>query len=191
MSEGTIRVAAVQPALRLGEVEWNLARVDELIRDAHREHSPDVITVPEAMTSPNVYSPKLDGVARPVDGQPFQLLARLARELDCVVGGGFIAARGGDAYGTYVLAEPDVAPGTCFVVWIGERHVAPGEERVPHLVQPDDEQVAEPEPRDELEALEPAAPVADAPTPLPSHPATSPAAGSARRPPSSRRRSSS
>jgi predicted amidohydrolase len=103
----TVKVAAVQPALRLGEVAWNLARIDELIRDAHREHSPDVITVPEAMTSPNVYSPLMDGVARPVDGQPFQLLTRLARELECVIGGGFIAARGGHTYGTYVLADPD------------------------------------------------------------------------------------
>jgi predicted amidohydrolase len=59
------------------------------------------------MTTPNVYSKRMEGVARPVDGQPFQLLTRLARELDCVVGGGFVAARGGDAYGTYVLAEPD------------------------------------------------------------------------------------
>ena len=102
-----LKVAAVQPALRLGEVEANLARIEDLIRDAHREHSPAVITVPEAMTSPNVYSPLLDSVARPVDGQPYQLLTRLARELDCVIGGGFIATRGGHAYGTYVLAEPD------------------------------------------------------------------------------------
>ncbi|MBM3665882.1 MAG: carbon-nitrogen hydrolase family protein [Actinobacteria bacterium] len=102
-----MRLAAVQPALSLGDVEGNLARVEGLIRDAHREHSPQVITVPEAMTSPNVFSPLLHGVARPVDGQPFQLLARLARELDCVIGGGFIATRGRDAYGTYVLAEPD------------------------------------------------------------------------------------
>jgi predicted amidohydrolase len=102
-----VKLAAVQPALALGEVEANLARIEDLVRDAHREHSPEVITVPEAMTSPNVFSPRLHGVARPVDGQPFQLLTRLARELDCVIGGGFIAARGGDAYGTYVLAEPD------------------------------------------------------------------------------------
>ena len=45
----------------------------------------------------------------PVDGQPFQLLTRLARELDCVVGGGFVAVRGRDTYGTFVLAEPDGA----------------------------------------------------------------------------------
>jgi predicted amidohydrolase len=106
-AERMLRVAAVQPALRLGEADANLARIEDLIRDAHREHSPEVITVPESMTTPNVYSPLMHRVARPVDGQPFQLITRLARELDCVIGGGFIAARGGHTYGTYVLAEPD------------------------------------------------------------------------------------
>jgi predicted amidohydrolase len=106
-SKRRVKLAAVQPALKLGQIEWNLAHVEELIRDAHREHSPDVITVPESMTSPNVYSPKMHLAPRSIDGQPFQLLTRLARELDCVVGGGFIAARGGHTYGTYVLAEPD------------------------------------------------------------------------------------
>ena len=103
----TVRLAAVQPAVRLGEIEANLAHVEDLIRDAHREHGPDVITVPESMTTPNVYSRRMLDAARTVDGQPFQLLVRLARELDCVIGGGFIAARGGHTYGTYVLAEPD------------------------------------------------------------------------------------
>jgi len=103
----TVRLAAVQPAVRLGEIEANLAQIEDLIRDAHREHSPDVITVPESMTTPNVYSRLMHEAARTVDGQPFQLLARLARELGCVIGGGFIAARGGHTYGTYVLAEPD------------------------------------------------------------------------------------
>lgn len=105
----TIRVAAIQPALELGAVEANLRRVEELIRDAHREHSPQVITVPEAAGSPNVYDRRMRTVARPVDGAPFQLFTRLARELDCVIGGGFVARRGGDVYGTYVLAEPDGA----------------------------------------------------------------------------------
>lgn len=102
-----IRVAAVQPQLELGAVEANLVRIEALIRDAHREHDPQVIVVPEAMTSPNVFHEKLRGVARPVDGAPFRLLTGLARELDVVVAGGFLAQRGPDAYGTYVLAEPD------------------------------------------------------------------------------------
>jgi len=103
----TIRVAAIQPALTLGDVEGNLRHIEDLIRDANREHAPQVIVVPEAMTSPNAYNRSLRGVTRPVDGAPFQLLTRLARELDVVVAGGFLSRRGNDAYGTYVLAEPD------------------------------------------------------------------------------------
>ncbi len=103
------RIAVVQPALALGEVERNLARVEDLIRDAHREHAPEVVVVPEAFTSPNVYASVLRDVPRPVDGQPLQMLTRLARELDCVLAGGFLAIRGRHAFGTFVLAEPDGA----------------------------------------------------------------------------------
>ncbi|HRV59399.1 MAG TPA: carbon-nitrogen hydrolase family protein, partial [Solirubrobacterales bacterium] len=88
-------------------MEANLLRVEELIRDAFREHSPEVILVPEGCSSPNVFAKVLLGSARPVDGQPFQMLTRLARELGCVIGGGFVAVRGNDTFGTYVLAEPD------------------------------------------------------------------------------------
>lgn len=101
------RLAVVQPALGLGEVERNLARVEDLIRDAHREHGAEVIVVPEGFTTPNVYAKVLRSTARPVDGQPLQMLVRLARELDCLLAGGFIAVRGEHTYGTFVLAEPD------------------------------------------------------------------------------------
>jgi predicted amidohydrolase len=103
------RIAVVQPALALGEVERNLERIEDLIRDAHSEHSAEVIVVPEACTTPNVFAKVLKGTPRPVDGQPFQLLTRLARELDCVIGGGFVAVRGKHTFGTFVLAEPDGA----------------------------------------------------------------------------------
>ncbi|HZZ51099.1 MAG TPA: carbon-nitrogen hydrolase family protein [Pseudonocardia sp.] len=103
----TIKIAAVQPALRLGAVEENLIKLEDLIRDAVREHSPDIVTVPEAGTSPNVYSRLLRDVARPIDGAPMRLYRQLASELDVVVGGGFVARRGSHVYGTYVLAEPD------------------------------------------------------------------------------------
>ena len=64
------RIAVVQPALELGEVERNLVRMEDLIRDAHREHGAEVVVVPEAFTTPNVYAKVLRGAARPVDGQP-------------------------------------------------------------------------------------------------------------------------
>jgi predicted amidohydrolase len=103
------RLAVVQPALKLGAVAENLQRVEDLVRDAHREHSPAAILLPEGCTSPNVYAKVLQDTALPVDGQAFSLLTRLARELDCVIGGGFVAVRGRHTYGTYVLAEPNGA----------------------------------------------------------------------------------
>lgn len=101
------RIAVVQPALALGEVERNVARIEDLIRDAHREHGADVVVVPEALTTPNVYAKVMRSTPRPVDGQPMQMLTRLARELDCVLAGGFVAIRGENTYGTFILAEPD------------------------------------------------------------------------------------
>jgi len=103
------RIAVVQPALELGQVERNVARIEDLIRDAHRAHAAEVIVVPEGFTTPNVYAKVLRETARPVDGQPLQMLVRLARELGCVLGGGFVAIRGRHTYGTFVLAEPDGA----------------------------------------------------------------------------------
>ena len=58
------RIAVVQPALALGEVERNLERVEDLIRDAHREHGAEVIVVPEGFTTPNVYARVLRETAR-------------------------------------------------------------------------------------------------------------------------------
>lgn len=101
------RIAVIQPALELGAVEANLRRVEDLIRDAQREHSAEVIVLPEGISSPNVYAPVIRTVPRPVDGQPFQLLRRLSRELGCVITGGFLAVRGANVFGTYVMAEPD------------------------------------------------------------------------------------
>ena len=103
----TITVAAVQPALALADVDNNLVRLESLIRDAHRQHSPDVIVVPEAASSPNVHHPSMRTVPRPELGAPYQLLTGLARELGVIVGGGYLSEREGDAYGHYVLAEPD------------------------------------------------------------------------------------
>jgi predicted amidohydrolase len=101
------RVAAVQPALELAQVDANLRRIESLIRSAHAEHSPEAILVPEGCTSPNVFSKLLRDTPGPVDGAAFQLLTSLARELDCVIGGGAVSIRGNHTYGTYILAEPD------------------------------------------------------------------------------------
>lgn len=103
------RIAVVQPALALGRVEENLRRVEQLVHDAHREHSPDVVVLPEGCTSPNVFAPEIRAVPRPLDPArpPLQTLLALARELDCVIAGGFLAVREEHAHGSFVLVEPD------------------------------------------------------------------------------------
>ena len=103
----TVRIAAVQARLRAEDVGSNLRRIADLARSAAREHAPQLLLLPEAMTSPNVFTPGMLRVPRPADGEPLEVLTGLARELDCVVGGGYVAVRRGDAYGTYALVEPD------------------------------------------------------------------------------------
>ena len=61
------------------------------------------------MTSPNAYDRRMRSVARPIARRAAADARRLAREHDCLVGGGFIAVRGNDTRGTYALCEPDGA----------------------------------------------------------------------------------
>ncbi|MEB3371372.1 carbon-nitrogen hydrolase family protein [Saccharopolyspora mangrovi] len=107
-----LKIAVVQPALRLAEQDWNLRRVESLVRDAVREHHPDVVVLPEAYNTPNVYHPVLRQTPVPIDGAPYQLLKKMAREHGCWVGGGYVSLRGTRPRGSYVIAEPD---GTTYI----------------------------------------------------------------------------
>ena len=82
------RVVAIQPALQIGEVDANLARCARLVRAAAKEHSPEAIFLPEAITSPNAYDSRMRSVARPLLGAPLQTLRELARDTGALVGGG-------------------------------------------------------------------------------------------------------
>ncbi len=107
---GMTRIAVVQPALALGEVEQNLARVEDLIRDAHREHGAEVIVVPEGFTTPNVYAKVLRGTAAS-RRRPAAAAAHASRARARLRARGRLrrGPRRGHAYGTFVLAEPDGA----------------------------------------------------------------------------------
>ena len=108
MSE-TRRVVAVQLAVRLGEVERNLAHIEDIVGQAAREHSPDMIFLPEVSTTPNLNHRVMKDCVRPVDGAPLALYRRLAREHGCIVGAGALTIRGRDARNTYFVCEPDGA----------------------------------------------------------------------------------
>lgn len=102
-----LKVSAIQPHLKLGAVDHNLKRIEGLIRDAYRSHTPDVIVLPEAMTSPNVYAAQNRRVPQTLDGSALGLMRKLAQELNIIITGGFLCTRGPHAYGTYIMVEPD------------------------------------------------------------------------------------
>src|SRR4051812_25756004 len=104
--ERSLRVCVVQLALEPGAVERNLRHAADVAGCAAREHGPDLIVLPDALGSPIAYHEAMLGVARQVDGEPYEMLRGVAREHGCWVAGGFLAVRGADARSTYVLAEP-------------------------------------------------------------------------------------
>ncbi|MFL5885620.1 MAG: nitrilase-related carbon-nitrogen hydrolase [Thermoleophilaceae bacterium] len=104
-----MKVAAVQLRLEQDHVERNLRHAADVAAQAAREHSPGLLLLPAALGGPVMYSPRTAATVRPVDGEPYALLRRLAREHGCVAGGGFLARRGAQARSVYLLAEPDGA----------------------------------------------------------------------------------
>ncbi len=102
----TLRVAAVQMQAVLGDVEANLEKAQQLVCRAFDQGAEWVI-LPEMFTSAVAFHPKMLDAARPLDGEPMQLLVSLARDHQGVVGGSFLALRGDHTYNTFVLAFPD------------------------------------------------------------------------------------
>jgi ferredoxin-NADP reductase/predicted amidohydrolase len=103
----TIRVAAIAPSTTSDDVEANLIRFEDLVRDAARHHAPDLIVLPESFAAPRLPGAGRLDVIRPIDGASLTLLRRLAAELDCVLAGGALVVRGRHAYSTFMLVEPD------------------------------------------------------------------------------------
>ncbi|MGE4424883.1 MAG: carbon-nitrogen hydrolase family protein [Solirubrobacteraceae bacterium] len=101
------RVVAVQLAVRLGEIDANLRHIEDIVTQAVREHSPDMVFLPEVSTTPNISHPAMRTCALPVDGSALALYRRLAREHGCVIGAGALTIRGRDTFNTYYVVEPD------------------------------------------------------------------------------------
>ena len=101
-----LRVAAIQMEAVLGDVDANLASAERLVCEAFGQGASWVV-LPEFFASAMAFHPALLDTARPLDGEPMQLLLNLAHEFGGVVGGSFIALREGHAYNTFVLAFPD------------------------------------------------------------------------------------
>jgi predicted amidohydrolase len=100
------RVAAIQMAPVLGDVDANMRQAESLVRRAVQLGA-QWIVLPEFFTSAAAFHPGMLQTIRPIDGAPSQLLQRLASENKVAVGGSFLAMRGEDVYNSFVLAFPD------------------------------------------------------------------------------------
>lgn len=101
-----LRVAAIQMSPKLGDVPSNLSQAERLVREALRKGAQWII-LPEMFTSAVAFHPDMLKAIQPIDGAPLQLLKRLAREGNAVIGGSFLAKHKIDVFNTFVLVFPD------------------------------------------------------------------------------------
>src|SRR5690606_19344566 len=101
-----LRAAAIQMRPALGDVQANLGQAEQLVREALGRGAEWVI-LPEYFTSAAAFHPRLLDSIQPPDGAALHLLRDLARQGNAVVGGSFMAQRGGRVYNTFILALPD------------------------------------------------------------------------------------
>jgi predicted amidohydrolase len=104
--DSTIKVAAVQLHSELGAVTRNLLRCESLVKEAFRLGARMVI-LPEFFPSAMAYSPRMLTAWQPLEGPPLELMRRLAKAHDGVVGGSFVARSGTDCFNSFLLVFPD------------------------------------------------------------------------------------
>lgn len=101
-----LRVAAIQMSPKLGDIESNLNQAEQLVREALRKGA-QWIVLPEMFTSAAAFHPDMLKTIQPIDGVPLQLLKRLAREGNAVIGGSFLARHEQQVFNTFALVFPD------------------------------------------------------------------------------------
>lgn len=101
-----LRVAALQMAPKLADWQANLEQAERLVRDA-RTLGAQWIVLPEMFTTAAAFHPDMLSAIQPLDGPPAQMMLRLARQGDCVIGGSFLASRDGEVYNSFLLVFPD------------------------------------------------------------------------------------
>ena len=103
---GTIQIAAIQMRARVGDVAGNLSHAESLVREAFRRGAEWVI-LPEFFTSAGAFAPSMLSAWLPLEGPPLELLRKLARARNGVVGGSFLAKSGPDCFNSFLLVFPN------------------------------------------------------------------------------------
>ena len=102
----TLHVAAIQMVPKLGEVQSNMAQAEQLVMEALRKGAKWVV-LPEMFTSAMAFHPKVLKTIQPLNGAPLQLLKKLSRQGNAVIGGSFLAERERQVFNTFTLVFPD------------------------------------------------------------------------------------
>jgi predicted amidohydrolase len=101
-----LRAAAIQMTARLGDVPTNLAQAEHLARAALSKGA-QLIIFPEMFSSAMGFHDDVLRAIRPIDGAPTQLMQKLARDGNALIGGSFLARDGDDVFNTFLLVSPD------------------------------------------------------------------------------------
>jgi N-carbamoylputrescine amidase len=101
-----MRVAAIQMRAQVGAIARNLSSAEALVREAFRRGAQWVI-LPEFFPSAVAFTPAMLSALQPLEGPALELMRRLAREQDGIVGGSFIAQSGKDCFNSFLLVFPN------------------------------------------------------------------------------------
>jgi len=101
-----MRVAAIQMRAQVGAVARNLSSAEALVREAFRRGAQWVI-LPEFFPSAVAFTPVMLSAWQPLEGPALQLMRKLARKHDGIVGGSFIAKSGTDCFNSFLLVFPN------------------------------------------------------------------------------------
>lgn len=101
-----MKVAAVQMAARLADVDYNLERASILLEQAFAQDC-EMVILPEFFPSAVAFHPDMRNVAQPFEGPALRLMVDAARRNGAYVGGSFICTKNGENFNTFVLVNPD------------------------------------------------------------------------------------
>ena len=101
-----LRVAAVQMTPKLADAQANLVQAERLVRDAQAMQAQWII-LPEMFTTAAAFHPDMLNGIQPLDGPAAQMMLRLSRQGNSVIGGSFLASRNGEVYNSFLLMFPD------------------------------------------------------------------------------------
>ena len=101
-----VKAAAIQMVAKLGDASANLAQAERLVRQAIKQGA-EWIILPEMFTSAAAFHDDMLKAIKPVDGAPLQMMKKLSREGNVVIGGSFLAKDKKDIYNAFFLVFPD------------------------------------------------------------------------------------